>query len=146
MFVDIGDSGAPVFTLLPGGTTVELNGIVFLRVGSPGDYDAWISNLHQIEQDLGPLLVSTLRVEIDGPSVVRPNTTCMWSAHFEGAVGYPSFQWQKEFQTVGTSEELFLNTGTDGFNLTVSVIDSWGQSAQDMVTVTIDDDAPACGS
>lgn len=135
-----GDSGSPVFKLKQDGT-VELRGIVWGRIGWP-HYDTAISDLGQISQDLGTLLTvdAQLSSSILGPSEVPPSAACGWEAHVNP--GWPPFtyEWRRDGALVSTSNVYYTeSTGAASFGLTLRVIDLRSDTAQSVMSVTIDE-------
>src|SRR5687767_8371750 len=135
-----GDSGSPVFSPKADGT-VELRGIHFGRVGWPYN-DALMSNLNQIEKDLGPLTVldpGPPSISIFGASVVRPDVECPWSAGGQFGIPPQTIQWSGVLSgTGGTIWGMVQNSGW--LNLTVT--DGVGRQAFDSFYITVDPDAP----
>lgn len=142
--VDFGDSGSPVFRLAPYGN-VQLRGIVWGRNANlwRGRYGI-ISDLHQIQKDLGSLVFAGLRAKISGPSNVQPNTTCRWTAWVDGGAGGFTYEWRRFWEVVGTRQEVFLDTGTTEFYLTLTVTDAWGDIVEDVLNVSVSSWAGEC--
>lgn len=146
--VQPGDSGSPVFSVNPDGT-ITLRGIVWGWVGWPYS-DGLMSNFGRIEMDLESLVVAELRARIVGPNMtsgpitVPTNATCMWSADVDGGMPPFSYQWQKDWPTVGTGAQLYLDTGSSStsFNLTLTVTDGDAGTNGDMSFVTVSPSAP----
>jgi len=141
---DGGDSGAPVFALKPDGTA-ELRGIHWGRVTLPlGFNDAWMSDLHQIEKDLGDLYVyeHPATAEISGPSVVPASATCQWYGEYDGRPPL-SFEWRKNGAVVSTTGEYTTsNAGTSDFTLSFKVTDGKSDTDIQYLNVTVDPNAP----
>jgi hypothetical protein len=132
-----GDSGSPVFRVRYNGT-VELRGIAFGWV--PGYEDALISDLHQIELDLGQLKVHEpmIHASIEGPSSVPANAFCEWYGYAEGVPPF-QFAWHQDGMLVGTSQYYSVSsTGTSDFQLSFTVTDSRSHTATDATTISID--------
>lgn len=136
---DGGDSGSPVFQLLPSGN-VELRGIHWGGCdGCPLGYDdGWMSDLNQIEKDLGPLIVLNVRASIMGPGEVPPNTTCTWQASVVGGREPYFYTWRIGFNVVGTGSQVFLDTGTQDFQLILEVVDADQGYSYDQKSIDVD--------
>ena len=135
---DRGDSGSPVFKLLPSGN-VELRGIMWGKNSCClGWVDSWMSDLNQIEKDLGPLIVLNLRADIFGPTEVPPDMTCKWEADVVGGREPYSHTWRIAFNVVGTGSEVFLDTGSEDFQLRFEVTDAEQSYASDVINVDVD--------
>ena len=125
--VQDGDSGSPVFYWTPGGTA-ELRGIVFGWQG--GIYnDGLMSDLYQIELDLGALSVHPVIGTISGPSLVPENSTQMWTAVVSGGKAPFTYSWLRDGGLVSTSSSYTGNTGFSGFQLQLNVSDALGGSS-----------------
>lgn len=132
------DSGSPVF-YYNGNGTVELRGIAF---ASAPDWDfiwadAWISDLNQIEKDLGALIVHGVNASIGGSTSVPEDALCSWTAEFDGGRAPYSITWQRDWPVVGTGETYTANTGFSSFSLTLTVTDADNNTAQDAVYVSV---------
>jgi hypothetical protein len=119
-----GDSGSPVFYWKADGT-VELRGIVFGWQPWPFN-DAVMSNLHQIELDLGPLSVHAVIAGISGPTLVPENVNQTWTAVVSGGKAPFTFSWYRDGAPVSTSSSYTGNTGSSGFQLQLNVSDALG--------------------
>jgi hypothetical protein len=97
-----------------------------------------MSNLNRIQMDLGLLAVAEMTVAIDGPTVVPPNRTCHYAAQVEGGRGPATYQWQKDWPTIGTDATVYVQTGTDSFNLTLTVTDADAFVAGDSKYIQVD--------
>lgn len=137
--IDGGDSGSPVFSLAPNGTAV-LRGIVFAsQTCCLGYHDAWMSDLNQIEKDLGPLVVhdpGPPSVSIIGPSVVRPNVYCSWNGIVTNGVPPFSYQWSGMFS--GTGATIQGNVGSYGGGIIVNVTDGFGRTTANAIQVVVE--------
>jgi hypothetical protein len=143
---DDGDSGSPVFRYFSGGHA-ELRGIHWGRQEHIQVYDAWMSDLEQIEKDLGKLIVydSKPDAEIWGPDQVPENvSTCEWTANVTGGTTPYSYQWKRDGQLVGTSSSYSGDTGTADFQLEVTVTDSESETDSDALYVDVYIDAEDC--
>ena len=119
-----GDSGSPVFYWKPDGT-VELRGIIFAWQEFPG-HDAIMSNLHQIELDLGSLSVHAVIASISGPSLVPENVTQQWQSAVSGGKAPYTYSWHRDGAFVGSSTSYTGNTGWSSFELQLMVTDALG--------------------
>lgn len=122
-----GDSGSPVFYWTPGGTA-ELRGIVFGWQGWPYS-DGLMSDLHQIELDLGALSVHPVIGSINGPALVPENSTQMWTAVVSGGKAPFTYSWLRDGGLVSTTSSYTGNTGWSGFQLQLNVSDALGGSS-----------------
>jgi hypothetical protein len=97
-----------------------------------------MSDLGQIGADLGEGLIFYMgiypSVSIDGPSAVRTNYECTWSANISNGNSPFTYQWSGLFS--GTS---FLQDGiatTSGW-LNLSITDYFGRSTNTALYVTV---------
>lgn len=137
--VDLGDSGSPVFSVLPDGT-VELRGIVHSEQECClGYHDAWMSDLNQIEKDLGNLIVhdpGPPGVTILGPTEVTPDVWCTWYTSRSDGVPPYTYQWWGMFSGSGPSIDGFV--GSSGGELFVKVTDGFGREATDAIEIVVE--------
>jgi len=138
---DPGDSGSPVFYLIYG-DNAELRGIHW---GAADGYlntwnDAWMSDLHQIELDLGSLVVYHMTAAIEsGPDFVPQNAWCQWVGNADGGIAPFSYEWRKDGNMVSTSNSYTTsNTGSSDFQLSFRVIDALSDTAMNFLGVTVD--------
>jgi hypothetical protein len=138
--VDSGDSGSPVFSILANGT-VELRGIVFAEQSCCwGFQDSWMSDLHQIEQDLGVLTVfdpGPPAATVIGPTEVPPGVQCTWGASVTAGVPPFSYAWSGLFSGSGQSTGGSVGSGGD---LNLEVTDGLGRQALADITIVIEGD------
>jgi hypothetical protein len=86
---------------------------------------------------------SPLSVTINGPSRVRPNYACMWTAVPSGGARPISYTWNPSgTQEDSTVVESFSSSGI----LRVYATDSLGQFAQASLNITVAQNAPVCPS
>jgi hypothetical protein len=139
--LDDGDSGAPVFSMLPD-STVELRGVVWgEQECCLGYYDMWMSDLNQIQKDLGTLIVydpGPPGVTIDGLTEVTPDVWCSWDAIVSDGVPPYTYQWWGMFSGSGTSIDGFV--GSSGGVLFVKVTDGFGRQATDAISIVVEGD------
>jgi hypothetical protein len=135
--MDPGDSGSPVFSVLSNGT-VQLRGIAFAeQTCCVGYYDAWMTDLNQIQKDLGQLIVHDPGppvVDIFGPTEVAPGQYCSWTAQVVNGVPPFSYQWSGIFTGSGSSVAGFAGSGG---NLNVQVTDRFGRVTADAIVVVV---------
>lgn len=134
-----GDSGSPVFYWKPDGT-VELRGIVFGREGCFLVFcsnDALMSDLHQIELDLGALSVHAVMGDISGPPIVPANVNQTWNAIISGGKAPFTYAWYRNGVLVSTSSSFTGNTGWSNFQLQLNVSDALGGSDSDAMEVQV---------
>lgn len=136
-----GDSGAPVFSLTLG--NAEIRGIHWGWQGFPYS-DALMSDMHQIELDLGNLVVFEPNTDanIIGPNEVPKSAVCDWEGD---ALGRPPFdyEWRRDGNPVATTKDYFTtDTGTSDFQLSFRVIDARSDTVTDYLNVTIDPSDP----
>lgn len=129
-----GDSGSPVFSYNGGvGGSAELRGIHFgFWTSFPGDRDGVMSDLHQIELDLGGLVVydpGPPSVSIDGPLEVRTNLLCTWTAVITGGIDPFTYTWTGIF--TGDSQSIERVATTSGW-LYVDIVDWKGRTSSSM--------------
>lgn len=135
--VDGGDSGSPVFSVKPDGT-VDLRGIVFGKWWNGlGDVDGFMSDLRQIERDLGPLSVHAVIATISGYTWVPRNTTQTWTSVVSGGKAPFTFAWYRNGVFVSSSSSYTGNTGTSNFTLVLDVSDARGDTSSDVHAVLI---------
>lgn len=136
------DSGAPVFKdlgykLYGEYPAVQLRGVHWGKKEVDDTFSAVMSDLYQVQQDLGSLILSLywyvgLVVEIDGPSEVDQNLECVWEVDVDGGDSPYTYAWVIENDTVGTSATYAGETGEDDFTLTVTVRDKYGFDKSDI--------------
>lgn len=135
--VDRGDSGSPVFSVKADGT-VDLRGIVFGRWSNGlGDIDGFMSDLRQIERDVGPLSVHAVIATIFGYNWVPANSTQTWTAVVSGGKAPFTFAWYRDGVLVSSSSSYTGNTGTSHFQLRLDVSDARGDTSSDVHAVFI---------
>ena len=138
-----GDSGSPVFALDINGGAI-LVGIVWGRIAFPY-YDAMISNLTQIEKDLGPLVVhdpGPPTITIFGSTEVRTGEECRWDAVItNGLAPLSDFQWSGVLS--GTGGSIYGSVYSSG-QLTATVTDRLGRPGQASINVTASPSFPHC--
>lgn len=137
-----GDSGSPVFDLKLNGTA-EIRGILFGEIGFPYN-DAWISDLNQIEKDLGYLWIwePTISATIGGPDLVPPSAVCEWDGTYQGRPPF-TFEWRRDGLLVSTGFSYSTtDTGTTGFQLSFEVTDALSNTDTDYLWVDIDSGDP----
>jgi hypothetical protein len=135
MSIKDGDSGAPVFSL-NGDGTITLRGIAFGYVDLTYN-DALMSNLNQIEKDLGGLTVfdpGAPVVSIAGPTEIPAGAVCMWDAMHSR--GVPPFTYQWSGIISGNTAVLEGSSQTSGW-LQVTVTDFFGRQAHATTYVTV---------
>lgn len=130
-----GDSGSPVFYWKTDGTA-ELRGVVFGWQGWPYN-DALISDLRQVERDLGPLSVHPVRGVIVGPPLVPSYTSQTWTANVTGGKAPFTYGWYRDGALVSTSTSYTGNTGGNDFQLQLNVADALGGTSSDVLDVMI---------
>jgi hypothetical protein len=130
-----GDSGSPVFYWNPDGSA-ELRGIVF---GYEGFFynDALMSDLHQIELDLGTLSVHAVIGNISGPTIVPANFNQMWTASVSGGKAPFTYAWYRDGSFVSSSSSYTGNTGWSSFELQLNVSDALGGSSMRSIEVQV---------
>lgn len=139
-----GDSGSPVFSYNGGvGGSAELRGIHW------GWWDCFLcgkdglmSDLYQIEQDLGGLVVydpGPPSVSIDGPLEVRTNLLCTWTALITGGIPPFTYTWTGIF--TGDSQSIDRVATTSGW-LYVDIVDWKGRTSSSMEYITVTPDGP----
>jgi len=96
-----------------------------------------ISNLHQIELDLGLLSVHGVIARIEGPTVVQPNTNFVWSAVVSGGKAPFAFAWYRDGGLVSTSSTYAGNSESSDFQLRLDVSDALSDASSDTVFVQI---------
>lgn len=134
---DEGDSGSPAFFWKADGSA-ELRGVVF--GSNVGNY-YWMSDLRQIEGDLGSLIVvaKSVSAEITGMSSVPPNTNVQWCSDVDYGRPPYSYEWHRNGALVSTSECYMGNTGYVDFKLELKVTDGQSDVDTDTHYVTVED-------
>lgn len=137
-----GDSGAPVFRYNSSDSTAQLRGVVW--GWDEGEDWGAISSLEQIEMNLGHLWVldpgEPVLDSIAGPKIVPPDHVCRWSANTMG-MGPLDHDWSGVVsENTGSSSQLW-GTATESGWLRLTVTDIMDRTAQDSLSVTVDDDA-----
>ena len=139
--INDGDSGSPVFYWKTDGTA-ELRGIVFAWQGCPFPIgwcynDAIMSNLHQVELDLGALSLHGVIARIDGPSIVLPNENYTWNAIVTGGKAPFSFSWYRDGALVSTASAYTGNSESSDFELRLDVSDALGGQSSSTLFVQV---------
>ena len=136
-----GDSGAPVFRYNSDGTA-QLRGLVWGH--DEGEDQGAISSLEQIAKNLGRLWVidpgEPFIDSIAGPKIVPPDHMCVWSA---GTAGMDPLDhgWSGVLtRNTDTSSKIWGIVRESGW-LTLTVTDIVDRSAQDSISVTVDENA-----
>jgi hypothetical protein len=131
--------------------SIELRGIMYGGLEDnwwlAGWYgDAYVSDLNAIEIDMGSLQVMEFSAVIWGPTAPPENTVCQWSANVKGGRPPFTYQWQRDFDVVGTGSTYSANAGIEGdyFSLTLTVIDAGSNVAQDVIAVAPSSWSPSC--
>jgi len=133
-----GDSGGPVFKMLQTGMA-ELRGIVLGYIGGPYG-DAVMSDLYQIELDLGSLIVFELPVTatIEGASLVPQSASCQWTGYPTGRAPF-TYEWRRDGVIVSTDQIYSTtSTGTASFELSFKATDARAQTNTGYLSVDID--------
>lgn len=138
-----GDSGSPVFSLKANGT-IELRGVHFGYIGFPYN-DALMSNLGQIENDLGALVVfdpGPPSVQIIGPTQVPPGQECRWDAVVvSGLAPFGNMQWSGALTGIGYS--IYGSLFGSG-SLQASITDRLGRPGAAVVNAEVSSSFPPC--
>jgi hypothetical protein len=132
---NLGDSGSPVFYLRADGTA-ELRGIHWGWQGWPYN-DGLMSNLHQVQLDLGALSVHGVIARIDGPTIVLPYENYTWNAIVTGGKAPFTFTWYRDGLLVSTSSSYTGNSEASDFQLLLNVSDALGGTSSDTMMVQI---------
>jgi hypothetical protein len=66
----------------------------------------------------------------------------LWQADVNGGRSPYDYTWRQSFDVLGTSAQLFLNTGTEDFELMLEVEDADQGHAYDWKSVRVDPSAP----
>ena len=139
-----GDSGSPVFYLKSDGTA-ELRGIHYASQYHPFGYaDSWMSDLHQIELDLGgPLVVyyKTMSPYIDGPSFVPANVQCSWAGIPNGGQPLYQYTWYRDGVPVDNTNAYYANSGPTDFTLSFTVTDGRGNTSGASMYVDVNENS-----
>jgi hypothetical protein len=88
-----------------------------------------MSNMHQIELDLGVLSVHAVIGSISGPPIVPENVTQMWTAVVSGGKAPFTYSWHRDGAFVGSASSYTGNTGWSSFELQLMVSDALGGSS-----------------
>jgi hypothetical protein len=136
---DPGDSGSPVFALGVG-DQAELRGILFATDVDGPYWDSYMSDLHQIELDLGSIVVHPITAEIEtGPDFVPQLAWCQWVGVAREGIAPFSYEWRKDGSIVSTTEAYTTsNTGTFDFELSFKVTDAVSSTSTTYKSVTVD--------
>ena len=148
-----GDSGAPVFSWTPGDSAATLVGINVAAKHIKKAKCVWfckefvgayISNLGQIEKDLGKFWAYDAgppRIDrINGARRIKPETPCGWTGHVSGGMGV-SYQWSGVLTGVGNPVR---GTVWESGYLKLKVTDLRGRSDRDSIHIAVEEDAPGC--
>ncbi|MGH7555800.1 MAG: hypothetical protein ACREMQ_22595 [Longimicrobiales bacterium] len=138
---DTGDSGGPVFSLSLPSYQATLRGIVYARSCCIVN-DSYMSNLGQIEADLGALNVydpGPPQVTINGPTVIPPGQYCTWNATVSYGISPFTFQWSALFS--GSGQSVSGVPSGSGW-LTVQVTDWDGRQDTENMYVTVQGQGP----
>lgn len=154
-----GDSGSPIFNISRRRVPPDPDWVILYGVlwgGPPGDYTTtWYSPISGVDTDLGTYYVCDgsgfgcvpsplTTVTINGPSSVQENDFCTWFASVSDGTPPYSYSWRKGAAPVGSGSELNMETGTNGFTLTLDVTDSGGRFGSDVIAVTVTPSGPPC--
>lgn len=96
-----------------------------------------MSNLHQIELDLGALSVHGVIARIEGPTIVLPYTVSTWSAVVSGGKAPFTFAWRRSGVPVSTSSTYTGNSESSDFELRLEVSDALGGQSSSTVFVQV---------
>lgn len=147
---DQGDSGSPVFTLVPGGAIAY--GVHWGTVDE-GPWLNWraFSPTPNWQSELGSSLGGTLHVtanwapppavSINGYSYLPPGASCTWTADASGGVPpYTSYEWSGLLS--GSGHQITGVVWESGL-LRLTVTDRAGHTGESYLWITIDPGAPA---
>jgi hypothetical protein len=141
-----GDSGSPVFSILPNGRDIKLYGILW--GGSVLGFG--FSRLSYFEDELGEdLPTAILKVTIIGPTEVQPHEVCEWEADVDGGIPPYSYKWYRDGDLVSTQYNyLTYDTGDSGtdWDLWVDVTDSGQIVNSDRITIYVDHEFEECSA
>jgi len=106
-------------------------------VQSPG---AGTPNLLLYQQPTAPITVS-----LSGPTSVRPNTQCLWTASASGGAGALNYSWFVNGGSVqsGPSTDLIWSLSSAS-TVSVTVSDGYQNGGQASTSVTVSSGAPMC--
>lgn len=85
-----------------------------------------------------------LTVSINGPTSVRPNTTCEWMGSASGGTPWYTFDWSGGTTIYEDGGESYLARGSGSFTVSVTVTDAAGRTASASKSVSVSNNAPAC--
>jgi hypothetical protein len=137
-----GDSGAAFFRWTSSGNA-EIRGVVFGWQGWPFN-DALVSDLHQIELDLGDIVAfePDVNATISGPSAVPQSAVCNWVGSAKGRPPF-TYEWRRNGAVVATTKNYnTTDTGTSAFSLSFKVTDGRSLSSTASLGVTPDPGIP----
>lgn len=143
-----GDSGSPVF-YLRGDGAAELRGIAYGTIDGPYN-DALISDMHQVQLDLGELIVydpGPMAIAITGPTEVAQGQTCAWTATITGGLKPISGQWSGVLSesvggALGDGASIQISgTVTSSGYLYLNLTDYYGRTASSSFYVLINPNA-----
>ncbi|MBT8461752.1 MAG: S1 family peptidase [Gemmatimonadetes bacterium] len=145
--INEGDSGSPVFKYNGGvGGTAELRGVAFGLECVWGPFfetcDGLMSDLHQIELDLGSLVVDDdgpPTVSISGPDEAAPLLWCQWTANASGGSHSLSYTWSGLYS--GSTQTVSGVVGSSGW-INVQVEDYFGRTASASLYFTAGSGSP----
>jgi hypothetical protein len=138
-----GDSGSPVFATDINGGAI-LVGILWGRIGIPY-YDAMISNLAQIEKDVGALEVydpGPPNVTISGATQVRTGEECRWDAVVTGGF-WPLSDVTWSGVLSGTGGSIYGSVYSSG-SLQATVTDRLGRTGGTTIGIEASSSFPHC--
>jgi len=139
MAADYGDSGSPVFRYNSVSGNARLRGVLWGR--GRGSYANWafVSNLEDVQKELGPLVVlGPPSVDsIVGPTIVGRNARCTWTGYASGSRPI-SYQWTGVLS--GSEWQISGIVANSGY-LTLTVTDRVGRFAMDSTSISVDPEA-----
>lgn len=83
-------------------------------------------------------------VTIDGPSPVRANNSCLWTASVQGGGAGITYAWKKNGSTIGTNSPELTTSFSSAGTLFVQVTDGYGNVASATKSVGVSSSASTC--
>ncbi len=96
-----------------------------------------MSNLYQVELDLGSLSVHALIATIQGPTLMQQYSSNTWTAGVAGGRPSYTYAWHRDGTLVSTSTSYNGSVDTGGFQLRLTITDALSVVSADTIMVEV---------